>query len=485
MKLKRILSIPVFENQEKQRRANILVTTQSASFLMILVILIVSVFFSPDHPEVLLQVLVGAAAMVLSYLLLRNGKLEVSGWIVCLSGWLLLTSDLAFVAGIRGVNVMGQLLIVMFAGLVINGKAALIITIFTIGINFLIFRLELNGILAHPAPLPTDFSRWFIQSVYAILAAIYIWRADTIIKGAILNSQNTADWFRALFDRTSDGVVMFDLDWNVLSANQQALMLLGYKKEEFIGIHAAEIELPEVPELLLQRRTQILQGESLPAFQEMLKKKTGEQLESELSMVLVYDALGKPQHIQCIFRDITDRKAYEATLLRQALYDPLTNLPNRILFENRYQLVQARDEEDQSLVAVLFVDLDNFKLVNDEFGHGIGDQVLQLLGSRLQNSLRDSDTVARMGGDEFMIILENVQYKEDIRKIAQKLLSNISLPMVLEGHQIQITASVGINFTKKKDLSEIDLIKTSDSALYQVKEAGKNNFRFFDPEISN
>ncbi|NQS90916.1 MAG: GGDEF domain-containing protein [Chloroflexi bacterium] len=485
MKIKRILSVPEFENQEKQRRANILITTQFASFFMILAILIVSVFFTPDHPEVIILSSAGAVAMILSYLFLRNGKLEISGWIVCLSGWLILTSDLAFVAGIRGVNVMGQILIVMFAGWVISGRTAFIMTILTLGANFLIFQREINGILAHPVPLPTNFTRWFIQSTYTLLAAIYIWRVDTIIRGAILKSQNTADRFRALFNRTTDGVLMFDLDWHVISANQQALSLLGYQKEELLGLPAAEIELPENPELLMQRQARILAGESLPVFQERLKKKTGEEYDSELSMVLVYDALGKPQHVQCIFRDITERKAYEATLQQQALYDPLTNLPNRILFERRYQMVQPKDGDDQSLVAVLFVDLDDFKSVNDKFGHGMGDQVLQQIGGRLQNSLRESDTVARMGGDEFLIILENVRNKEDISKIAQKLLSNISQTMLLEGHEIQITASVGINFTKKKDLADIDLIKTSDSALYQVKEAGKNSIRFYDPEKSN
>jgi diguanylate cyclase (GGDEF)-like protein len=244
-----------------------------------------------------------------------------------------------------------------------------------------------------------------------------------------------------------------------------------------------EWEASDNLELMNDRRSKLLSGENLPIFEEALRRKDGSHLPVEMSMALVHDARGIPLHVQCIIRDITERKEYENQLQQQALYDPLTNLPNRALFEEKYQ--QIKTITDQNLLAVLFVDLDNFKWVNDEFGHAVGDQVLQELGKRLQDSLRESDTVARLGGDEFVIILENVRSKEDVSKIAEKLLSNISDPLLIENHSIEITASIGINIADNRNLPYVELLKNSDYAMYQVKDSGKNDFRFFEPEFES
>jgi len=474
----KIFTIPDFKDQEKQRRANILVATQLASGIMIVVIVISSYILVPEHPEVLLQGLVGAAAMFISYFLLRKGKLEAAGWMIAILGWLILTLDLVFISGIRGVNVLGQVLIVMFAGLAISGKSALIITVISAGINLIVLQLELNGILSQPAPLQANLTRWLIQTTYALLAAVYIWRADTGIKDAIFKSQTTADRYRALFERTNDGVVIFDLNWIVLSANAQAVEMLGYSEVEIVGLNALELGDADNLEEMNRSREQILEGQNLPTFEEKLVRKDGSRVPVELNMALVYAVKGNPCHVQCIIRDITERKDYELQLQQQALYDPLTNLPNRTLFEDRYQGIYS--ETDQSLVAVLFVDFDNFKGVNDEYGHAVGDQVLQELSRRMQGTLRESDTVARMGGDEFVIILENIRNKMDVSRITEKLLNSIYLPIQLGDNCIQITASVGISIAEKRDLPDLDLLKNSDVAMYRAKDIGKNNFQFFD-----
>ena len=474
----KIFTIPEFKDQEKQRRANILVVTQFSVLFLVIAIVIYSSFTSPEHTEIYYMGGIGALAMLISYGLLRKGKLEAACWLIVILGWLVFTIDMAMVAGIRGVSVHGQILIVIFAGLALNGKTALLITIFTLTINFLILRMEQNGLVVNLLPLPANDTRWFIQTIYLIMAAVYIWTADRVIRSALSESQETADRYRALFDRTNDGVVIFDLNWNVLSANLQALELLGYTSAELTGMNAADYEDPDKPELMDQRREQILRGESLPIFEETLVRKDGTRAQVELSVALVHDAKGNPRHVQCIMRDITERKDYELQLQQQALYDPLTNLPNRILFEDRYQSIYSKT--DQSLVAVLFVDLDNFKWVNDDFGHAVGDQVLQELGRRMQGVLRESDTVARMGGDEFVIILENIRNKMDVSKITEKLLNNIYLPIQIGDHCIQITASVGISIAEKRDLPDLDLLKNSDVAMYRAKDIGKNNFQFFD-----
>ena len=256
--------------------------------------------------------------------------------------------------------------------------------------------------------------------------------------------------------------------------------MLGYKEEEFVGMEVNRWEDFENPDMMENRRTQILAGDDILTFDEVLIKKGGSRFNVEMRLSLVKDNKDKPHHVQCIMRDVTARKEYEQKLQHQALHDPLTKLPNRILFENRYQLAHSPDKTDQRLVAVLFVDLDNFKMVNDEFGHAVGDQVLMKLGERMQSALRESDTVARLGGDEFVIILEDIHEKDDVRRIARKIQQSISQPMLIDGQQVHVTASIGINISEKSKLSETDLVKTSDSAMYKVKEDGKNDFQFYD-----
>jgi diguanylate cyclase (GGDEF)-like protein/PAS domain S-box-containing protein len=480
--IQKYLSIPEFADQDDQRRANILVVSQFMVFFMVAAILVFTQKTTPEHPETLLEGGLGMLAVVVSYFFLRKGKIKIAAWLIAITGWLIFTLDLALIAGIRGVSVHGQLLMVMYTGLVINGRSALVMTFITLGVNYGILRMEEVGFLEEPLPLSANISRWFIQAAYTILAALYISTADRVIRKAQLKLRQTADQYRALFDLTSDGVVMIGLDWKILAANPRARQMLRYKESELNSDEVNIWEKFEDPNLMENCRTQILAGENLPTFEAVLIRKGGKRIDVEMSLTLVYDAERKPHHVQCIIRDVTAQKEYEQQLKHQALHDPLTNLPNRILFENRYQSAFTLDDTDRRLVAVLFVDLDNFKLVNDDFGHTVGDQVLMKLGDRMQASLRESDTVARLGGDEFVIILEDVHHKEDVRKIARKIQQAISRPMIFDGQKIQVTASIGINISEKSKLSDTDLVKTSDSAMYQVKEDGKNNFRFYDPE---
>ncbi len=477
----KLFAVPDFHDPEKQRRANILAVTQVAAWILILLIIVFSLILSPDHPEVIFEGGVGAAAMVLAFALLKSGKLEASGWTVVIFGWLILTLDLALISGVRGVNILGQVLIVMFAGLAINGRAALIMTVCSAGANFIVLQLELTGILADPTPLGASFIRYIIQTIYSVLAAIYIWRSDGVIKEAFLKTQTTLDRYRALFERTTDGVIIFDLSWCVLSTNIQAAHLLEYSRETMIGQIFSTWDASDDPQILDRHKEDILSGIDLPMFEHTLRKKSGSEFPVEISMALVPNAQGDPQHIQCVMRDITQRKEYEQFLEHQALHDPLTNLPNRKYFENRYNLAKSSNPDDQNLVAVLFIDIDDFKQVNDAFGHNIGDLVLVELGARLQDSVRESDTVARVGGDEFLMILENVNTEIVVRRIAQKVVDRISEPFLIGDHQIQITVSIGISLTQSKNLPDVDLVKSSDIAMYQVKNEGKNAFRFFEP----
>ena len=406
----------------------------------------------------------------------------MAGWVIAILGWLVLTLDLVLVSGIRGVNILGQVLIVILAGFAINGKSALIITGISLVTNLIVLYLEQSGIMVEPDPLLPNITRYSIQSLYLALAAIYIWRTDTVIKKALRETQANVERYRALFERTNDGVLILDLNWCVLNSNPQAAELLGFLEPDFIGLNFSQRLGVDGKIDRSAYLNDVLAGSDLPVIENMLQQENGSEIPVEVSMAVVPDSYGDPHHIQCIVRDITERKEYERRLVFQTLHDPLTNLPNRKYLEEQFLNINNRREDDQRLVAVLFLDIDDFKNVNDQFGHHNGDLVLKELGARLQRSVRDSDTVARMGGDEFIIVLENIRTKENVIRVAEKIISHISEPFEIQDHTIVITVSIGISFSEKRNMAEVDLLKTSDAALYKVKEDGKNNFRFYDPE---
>ena len=298
-----IFAVPDFKDPDKHRRAKILVVTQFASVVMILAILVISIILTPEHKEVFYQAAFGAGMMIFSYVLLQKGKIEASGWTIVIFGWLILTLDLVFIAGIRGVNVLGQVLIVMFAGLAIDGKSAIYVTLLSLIANFGVLYLEQSGILANPKPLPASFTRYFIQTIYSSLAAIYIWRADSLIKDSLQKTQTTADRYRALFDWTNDGVIILDLDWNWLSSNSRAAAMLGYTEGEFSQMKFSEWLLDLDSESGGGRIQELIAGLHVPMFEASVLNQAGERLPVEINMALVPDSQGKPLHIQLIFRD--------------------------------------------------------------------------------------------------------------------------------------------------------------------------------------
>jgi diguanylate cyclase (GGDEF)-like protein len=176
--------------------------------------------------------------------------------------------------------------------------------------------------------------------------------------------------------------------------------------------------------------------------------------------------------------DITDRKVAQEQMEYQAYHDILTGLPNRLLFRDRIEIALAHAKRHRTNTAVMFLDLDQFKLVNDTLGHTVGDGLLQEVANRLVASIRADDTVARMGGDEFTVLLTDIKETGSSAIVAQKLLDAISRPMVIEGHEIYATTSIGVALFPDDGSDAETLLRRSDSAMYRAKEAGRNNYQF-------
>jgi diguanylate cyclase (GGDEF)-like protein len=181
-----------------------------------------------------------------------------------------------------------------------------------------------------------------------------------------------------------------------------------------------------------------------------------------------------------IARDIDERKKAEATIFHMAYHDTLTGLPNRLLFHDRLNMTISAAQRNNKKFAVMMLDLDGFKLVNDLLGHDIGDLLLQNAGYRLRGHLRKSDTVARMGGDEFMLLLPEINQKEDAEAIAGKIVDSFHHSFILKNHELRITTSIGIAIYPDSGMDFDTLKKNADVAMYKVKEKGRDNFQCYD-----
>ena len=195
---------------------------------------------------------------------------------------------------------------------------------------------------------------------------------------------------------------------------------------------------------------------------------------------------GRPVRVVGTVQDVTERKALERQLRHQALHDPLTGLPNRLLFIDRLEHALARTERREESIAVLFLDLDNFKLINDSFGHAVGDQLLLQVADRLDSCMRPQDTVARFGGDEFTILLEDSTEVEGARIVAKRILEELRAPFFLLGYELFVTASIGIALSsrtpRRRNLMD-DLLRDADAAMYRAKTTSKDNYAVFEPSM--
>lgn len=272
-----------------------------------------------------------------------------------------------------------------------------------------------------------------------------------------------------------EAVIVTDRDNKIISANPSFTAITGYLPEEVAGrnprLLASGIHGPE-----FYREMWSTLNTSGAWHGEIHNRRKGGKLFVEwLSIKLVRDAKGAVTHHVAVFSDISERKAAEERMRQMAHYDVLTGLPNRILFADRLQQSIAKARRDKTRVALMFIDLDEFKPVNDMFGHHVGDLLLKEVARRLQECLRrESDTVVRMGGDEFVVILPEIEASLDASRVAEKILHTLKQPFAIAGHDIHISSSIGIAAFPEHAADEKQLLKSADEAMYRAKEGGRN-----------
>lgn len=285
----------------------------------------------------------------------------------------------------------------------------------------------------------------------------------------------------------SDGMVVLDSRNRILDLNPAAERIIGRTGSEAIGQTISRLVSNRTGWLIEGGRdTDVLARHGDPG-KEFAEVSIGEGPDRR-HYGLVLSSLGRENDQRSnrllLLHDITERKSAEGHLDRLAHYDPLTQLPNRRLFYDRLKQAIAQARRRKTMVAVLFLDLDLFKHINDTLGHDVGDLVLTEVANRVANCVRETDTVSRLAGDEFVVLLTDVAERDDISMVAQRIVEAISEPYERNGHDLRVTASVGISVYPSNGQEETDLLEKADAAMYHAKAMGTNRFEFYPDETS-
>ena len=287
-----------------------------------------------------------------------------------------------------------------------------------------------------------------------------------------------------ILDRSSNEVYVFNSDdLRFVQINQSAVDNLNYTNDELMSMTPMELATDFGDDLLSRFLEQLQSGKQNEiSFETTHRRKDGTMYPVDVTLQISREH--SPPCFVAIAQDISERKRAEDHIRRQASFDALTGLPNRTVFFDHMTMAIAGSSRYGKNFAVLFLDLDRFKDVNDSLGHIVGDELLKMVGERLKTSVRGIDTVARFGGDEFTIILPEISRGHDAAIIAEKILERLSTAFTIEDQDLFIGASIGITVYPNDASDEITLLRNADMAMYMAKEEGRNTYRFFSPEMS-
>jgi len=335
-----------------------------------------------------------------------------------------------------------------------------------------------------PAPLLDGLQRDLVNnvSVTTILIVLLGW---TLF--AVLRHREELRISATAFN-VQEGITITDPNGKIMRVNQAFTRLTGYQSHEVIGKTPAILSSGRQDKLFYQAMWQSLKKNGSWQGEIWNRRKDGEVYAEWLTITAVYDHKGRVTHYVGAFLDITQRKQDEEQIRKLAFYDPLTGLPNRRLLMERLEHAFATSSRTRRHGAVLFIDLDNFKSLNDTKGHDMGDQLLLEVAHRLKSSTRESDSVVRLGGDEFVVLFEGLhadleKASIEVEYLAEDIRAALNQPYVFEDYEHYSSPSIGIALFLDHNTPLDELMKNADSAMYQAKNAGRNTIRLFDPKM--
>lgn len=282
----------------------------------------------------------------------------------------------------------------------------------------------------------------------------------------------------------ADGVMVTDARRRLVFVNAAFSRVTGYSASEALGMTPAMLRSGRQDAAFYAEMWRQIDEAGHWQGEIWNRRKNGEIYPELLSVSAVRGASGEIENYVGVFNDISASKRYEERLRHLAHHDALTGLPNRVLFLDRFREALARARRQKQQAAVLFLDLDHFKKINDTLGHDVGDRLLQAAAGRISENVREIDTVARFGGDEFAVLLEMIDDEGGADTVARKLVDDLALPFQVAGNRLQLSASIGIGCYPRDGAEPEALLRNADIAMYRAKTEGRNNYRFFSNDMN-
>ena len=287
-----------------------------------------------------------------------------------------------------------------------------------------------------------------------------------------------------VFKNAHVGLLITDTNGKIVEINPTACEITGYEHDELIGKNPSLLKSGQHAEFFYQDMWASLLADGFWSSEICNRRKNGELYHELLSITAIRDRHDRPINYLAVFSDITRRKLAEDKMRQIAHFDALTGLPNRLLLADRLDQAIAQNQRNKKILAVCFMDLDGFKLINDSLGHEAGDLLLKEVGARLQTLLRGSDTVARLGGDEFVMLISDLNSEDECSQALQRILHSIASPYTLIGNTLsEISVSIGVTLFPADNSDPDTLLRHADHAMYAAKQAGKNCFQLFDARM--
>jgi len=324
------------------------------------------------------------------------------------------------------------------------------------------------------------FGKYIAATIISLLILLVIhdlWRQN---KSALLRirTSNTA------FNHMAEGVVVTDQDVNIIAINKAFTEITGYLEREVLGSNPSILSSGRHDKKFYEAMWTAIDQEGTWEGELWNAKKDGTIFPEHCSISVVHDNDGNVKNYVGIFTDITAHKKREERIVHMAHHDYLTNLPNRVLLNDRLEQAIIHSQRNNDKTALLFIDLDHFKLINDSLGHSIGDRLLIEVSHRLTKVIRGDDTVSRQGGDEFIVILRDVPETDYVMTISDRMLDYLARPVAIDDHNLAITASIGISLYPDDADNIEDLIRSADVAMYHAKSQGRATYQFYTDNLN-
>jgi len=333
---------------------------------------------------------------------------------------------------------------------------------------------ELYGTLNFSSPTPRD--KEFTQGEIDFLQLMSEWVGAEILQQRLERRHQQAI---SVFNNTNDGILITDSDRNIIAVNKAFTTITGYTEEEAIGKNPRFLKSDHQDQIFYKKLWDTINSTGQWQGDIWNRNKNGKIIPIWQNISVVKDDKGNVKNYTSVFSDISSIKEYEEKLKHAAHHDALTGLANRALFGIHLDRTYQDAKRNNEGFALLFLDLDGFKKVNDTLGHKAGDQLLQQIATRIKTCIRDVDTAARFGGDEFIIILAGIGQPSDAELVAAKIINTISEPVIFGDKSVTVSTSIGISLYPDDGADSEKLLHAADSAMFRAKSRGKNNYRLY------